>query len=523
MAGTDDSARTIGIDLGTTYCCVAFWQNGSVEIVPNEQGNRTTPSYVAFTDSKRLIGDAAKNQVARNPTNTVFDTKRLIGRRFKDESVQTDTKLWPFKVISGPGDKPMIVVQYKGKERQFSAEEISSMLLIKMREIAEAYHGTTIKDAVVTVPACSTDSQRQGTRDAGAIAGLNVIRIISEPTAAAMAYGLDKKASSSGEENVLVFDLGGGTFDVSLLIMEEGIFEVIATAGDTHLGGEDFDNRMVNHFVREFKRKNKKDISDNPRALRRLRTACEKAKRILSSTAQTTIEIDCLYEGIDFYSTITRAMFEELNMDLFRKCMEPVETCLRDANMEKNSIHDVVLVGGSSRIPRIQQLLQDFFNGKELCKSINPDEAVAYGAAVQGALLNAVDWNCENSKIIRDLLLLDATPLSLGLETDGGAMNVLIPRNTSIPTLRTVILSTDSDNQTAIFIRVYEGEGTRTCDNHLLGEFEFGNIPPAPKGVPQISVTLGIDADGILDVSAEDETTGQRKKVILNKRFYFKS
>ncbi|PVH34565.1 hypothetical protein PAHAL_8G250000 [Panicum hallii] len=518
MAG-NDHAPIIGIDLGTTYCCVAFWQNDHVEIIANDQGNRTTPSYVAFTDSKRLIGDAAKNQVARNPTNTVFDTKRLIGRRFTDESVQNDIKLWPFKVISGPGDKPMVAVQYRGKEKQFTAEEISSMLLIKMKEIAEAYLGTSIKDAVVTVPACSTDSQRQGTRDAGVIAGLNVIRIVSEPTAAAMAYGLDKKARFD-HDYVLVFDLGGGTFDVSLLEMYDGIFEVIATAGDTHLGGEDFDNRMVNHFVREFKRKNKKNISDNPRALRRLRTACEKAKRTLSSTAQTTIEIDCLYEGIDFYSTITRAMFEELNMDLFRKCMEPVEMCLKDAEVDKSSVLDVVLVGGSSRIPRIQQLLQDFFDGKELCKSINPDEAVAYGAAVQGAILNA-DWNCEISWIHLDLLLLDATPLSLGLETDGGAMNVLIPKNSIIPTKATVTLSTDSDNQTSILIRVYEGEGTRTCNNHLLGEFEFCDIPPAPKGAPQITVVLDIDANGILKVSAEDETTGQKKKVILNKRFYF--
>jgi L1 cell adhesion molecule like protein len=393
------------------------------------------------------------------------------------------------------------------------------MLLIKMKEIAEAYLGTSIKDAVVTVPACSTDSQRQGTRDAGVIAGLNVIRIVSEPTAAAMAYGLDKKARFDNDY-VLVFDLGGGTFDVSLLCMckPDGIFEVIATAGDTHLGGEDFDNRMVNHFVREFKRKNKKNISDNPRALRRLRTACEKAKRTLSSTAQTTIEIDCLYEGIDFYSTITRAMFEELNMDLFRKCMEPVEMCLKDAKVDKSTVLDVVLVGGSSRIPRIQQLLQDFFDGKELCKSINPDEAVAYGAAVQGAIL---DRKCANSRIIQDILLVDAIPLSLGLETDGGAMNVLFRRNSNIPNRKTVTLSTDSDNQTSILIRVYEGEGTRTRDNHLLGEFEFCDIPPAPKGAPQITVSLGIDADGILEVSAEDETTGQKKKVILNKRFYF--
>ncbi|XP_061341486.1 heat shock cognate 70 kDa protein-like isoform X3 [Gastrolobium bilobum] len=387
MAGKGEGPA-IGIDLGTTYSCVGVWQHDRVEIIANDQGNRTTPSYVGFTDTERLIGDAAKNQVAMNPINTVFDAKRLIGRRFNDASVQSDIKMWPFKVIPGPADKPMIVVSYKGEEKQFAAEEISSMVLMKMREIAEAYLGSTVKNAVVTVPAYFNDSQRQATKDAGVIAGLNVMRIINEPTAAAIAYGLDKKATSVGEKNVLIFDLGGGTFDVSLLTIEEGIFEVKATAGDTHLGGEDFDNRMVNHFVQEFKRKNKKDISGNPRALRRLRTSCERAKRTLSSTAQTTIEIDSLYEGIDFYSTITRARFEELNMDLFRKCMEPVEKCLRDAKMDKSTVHDVVLVGGSTRIPKVQQLLQDFFNGKELCKSINPDEAVAYGAAVQAAILS---------------------------------------------------------------------------------------------------------------------------------------
>lgn len=395
----------IGIDLGTTYSCVGVWQHDRVEIIANDQGNRTTPSYVAFTDTERLIGDAAKNQVAMNPTNTVFDAKRLIGRRFSDPSVQSDMKLWPFKVIPGPADKPMIVVNHKGEEKQFSAEEVSSMVLTKMKEIAEAYLGTTIKNAVVTVPAYFNDSQRQATKDAGVISGLNVMRIINEPTAAAIAYGLDKKATSSGEKNVLIFDLGGGTFDVSLLTIEEGIFEVKATAGDTHLGGEDFDNRMVNHFVQEFKRKHKKDINGNPRALRRLRTACERAKRTLSFTAQTTIEIDSLFEGVDFYSPITRARFEELNMDLFRKCMEPVERCLRDSEMDKSSVHDVVLVGGSTRIPKVQQLLQDFINGKELCKSINPDEAVAYGAAVQAAILSGEG----NMKVILKMEKFEST------------------------------------------------------------------------------------------------------------------